>query len=65
METLTHDYYCPNCGAPMPETEDNFYDTVDTYYGCTVQILTNTVTGQVSIGWWQDEYDEEGCDVPL
>ena len=46
----------------MPETEDNLYDTVDTYYGCTVQILRNSITGQISIGWWQDEYDEEGCE---
>lgn len=44
---------------------EDVFDRVDTYYGCTVQILTNTLTGQVSIGWWQDEYDEEGCDVPL
>ena len=64
METLTHDYRCPNCGAPM--SSEDVFDRVDTYYGCTVQILTNTVTGQVSIGWWQEEYDDtEGCDVPL
>lgn len=30
----------------------NMYDTVETYENCTVQILTNTLTGEVSIGWW-------------
>jgi hypothetical protein len=31
------------------------FDKEETYTNCTVQVLTNTVTGDVSIGWWQNE----------
>lgn len=30
----------------------NMYDKVETYENCTVQILTNSLTGEVSVGWW-------------
>lgn len=36
------------------QTEVNIYDKEETYHGCTVQVLTNTVTGQTSVGWWQE-----------
>lgn len=36
------------------QTDVNIYDQEETYHGCTVQILTNTVTGQTSVGWWQE-----------
>ena len=36
------------------QTEINIYDKEETYHGCTVQVLTNTVTGQTSVGWWQE-----------
>lgn len=36
------------------QTEVNIYDHEETYHNCTVQVLTNTVTGQTSIGWWQE-----------
>lgn len=36
------------------QTEVNIYDKEETYHGCTVQVLTNTVTGQTSIGWWKE-----------
>lgn len=32
-----------------------FFDREEIYTNCTVQVLTNTVTGEVSIGWWQNE----------
>ena len=31
------------------------FDKVETYRNCTVQILTNSVTGEVSIGWWEND----------
>lgn len=34
------------------------FDQVETYTNCTVQVLTNSVTGAVSIGWWQNEEEE-------
>ena len=35
------------------------YDKVTTYRNCTVQVLENTVTGDVSVGWWQNEEEED------
>lgn len=49
------------------DVDMDIYDQEETYPNCTVQVLTNTVTGKVSIGWWRndicmenapDEYDE-------
>ena len=31
------------------------YDKEEIYPNCTVQILTNTITGKVSVGWWRNE----------
>jgi hypothetical protein len=36
------------------QTEVNIYDHEETYHNCTVQVLTNTVTGKTSVGWWQE-----------
>lgn len=30
---------------------ERFFDKEETYHGCTVQVLTNTFTGEVSVGW--------------
>lgn len=34
--------------------ETAVYDQEETVEGCTVQILTNSETGDVSVGWWKD-----------
>ncbi len=36
----------------MSNTRTIVFDEEETYPDCTVQVLTNTVTGEVSIGWW-------------
>lgn len=33
--------------------ETTVYDREDVIEGCTVQILTNTETGETSVGWWR------------
>ena len=33
--------------------EINIYDKEEIIENCTVQILTNSVTGEQSIGWWR------------
>ena len=33
----------------------NLYDHTETFHDCTVQVLTNTQTGECSIGWWLNE----------
>ena len=35
--------------------EMNIFDQEEIIENCTVQILTNSVTGQVSIGWWRNK----------
>lgn len=35
--------------------ELNLYDTEELYTDCTVQILRNSVTGDVSVGWWRND----------
>ena len=37
------------------EVETNFFDKEEIYENCIVQVLTNTETGEVSVGWWQNE----------
>lgn len=31
------------------------YDQEEIHHNCSVQILTNSVTGDVSVGWWPNE----------
>lgn len=35
--------------------ETNIYDVVEEHHNCFVQILTNSVTGETSIGWKKEE----------
>lgn len=41
------------------ESAISFYDKCEVYRNCTVEILTNTKTGEVSVGWWRNDPDEE------
>jgi hypothetical protein len=38
--------------------ETNIYDTEEIHNGCTVQILRNSVTGDVSVGWWEEKEEK-------
>ena len=31
------------------------YDIEEIHHGCTVQVLTSSVTGESSVGWWKEE----------
>ena len=42
--------------------ETNVFDQEEIYPNCTVQVLTNTVTGEVSVGWWRNDIFEPGAD---
>lgn len=43
---------------PDVEFHADIYDKEEIHENCTVQVLTNSVTGDVSIGWWQDTAEE-------
>lgn len=54
---------CELAGSPCewkepPET--NLYDSEEVHENCTVQILKNSVTGETSVGWWENEENENG-----
>lgn len=42
--------------------ETNIFDQEEIYPNCTVQVLTNTVTGEVSVGWWRNDIPAEETD---
>lgn len=44
---------------PKPQVTTNIYDTEEIHHNCTVQVLRNSVTGDVSVGWWEEKEDEE------
>lgn len=66
-EDAMHFDYCPYCGAKMDmneamdhqpkilKAEISLFDKEEVYENCTVQVLTNTTTGEVSVGWWQND----------
>lgn len=37
------------------KVETSFFDKEEIHENCTVQILTNTATGETSVGWWKNE----------
>lgn len=46
----------------MAEIILNMYDQEEIIYPATVQILTNTITGEVSVGWWRGSPEEMGAE---
>ena len=38
--------------------ELNLYDQCEVVEGCTVEILTNTLTGETSVGWWRSGVED-------
>ena len=43
----------------MVETiRTNLFDVEETHPNCTVQIWKNSITGEVSVGWWPNEGDD-------
>ena len=35
--------------------KSSFYDKEEYYSNCTVHILSNSITGETSIGWWDND----------
>ena len=51
---MRHD---PSDWKDPPET--NIYDVEEIHENCTVQILKNSVTGETSVGWWENGKEKE------
>ena len=43
--------------------ETNMFDECTIYTNCTVEIWRNSVTGEVSVGWYRTDDTEEVTDV--
>ena len=43
----------------LVKVETNLFDKEEIYKNCTVQVLTNTVTGEVSVGWWKNDKEHD------
>jgi Lar family restriction alleviation protein len=43
-----------NQRAEAVKVETNIYDKEEIFPDCTVQVLTNTATGETSVGWWKN-----------
>lgn len=55
------DEYWDDRAVPLPQVaEINLYDKEEIHHNCTVQVWTNTATGQTSIGWWPEGEAPEG-----
>ena len=56
--------YCPVCGTHEPtdgivSITTNLYDEVKRYSHCIVEVLTNSITGETSVGWYKTDETEE------
>lgn len=44
----------------MEVTGCALWEEVELHENCTVQILRNVMTGELSVGWWKNEEEEHG-----
>lgn len=44
-------------------TDCALYDEVEVHHNCTVQVLRNSLTGEISVGWWRNDAPPEGLEV--
>ena len=55
------DHHAAEGGGVMAEIiETNLFDQEEIHPNCTVQILRNSITGEVSVGWWENEDEDSG-----
>ena len=49
--------WCPlkEFTLPDPQIIANIYDQEEIHHGCTVHVLRNSVTGEVSVGWGKEK----------
>lgn len=53
---VRRDYDSDLCGiAEDSLTANNVFDECEIHENCTVEIWKNSTTGEVSIGWWENE----------
>lgn len=45
----------PSVRSESTQISTNIYNEEETHENCTVQILKNTITGDISVGWRKNE----------
>ena len=45
------------------EIQTNIFDKCTRYTNCIVEVLENSITGEVSIGWYKTDETEEAEDL--
>lgn len=58
--TTPTQYMQKSPGDGAVEISMNLYDQEELHRNCTVHILRNSYTGQVSIGWWDNDNPPKG-----
>ena len=54
-------HYCPKDCEKCPFRAENravsmaIFDVEEIHENCTVQVLKNSITGEVSVGWWEND----------
>lgn len=46
----------------IEKIESNIFDECEIHENCTVEILRNSVTGEISIGWWENKNPPKGME---
>ena len=46
---------CVNYREPTTQVRTNIFDEEEIHTNCTVQILKNSITGECSVGWWEND----------
>lgn len=42
--------------------ESNLFDEYEIHTNCTVEIFRNSITGEISIGWWENDNPPAGME---
>ncbi len=50
-----HGYHVRACVLYEPTVETGIFDIVEEHDHCHVQVLKNSITGEISVGWWEEK----------
>lgn len=46
---------CPLVELPEQTIETNIFDECERHDNCVVEVWRNSITGEVSVGWWEND----------
>ena len=59
--------FCPQCGLRLTNAgqgvtitvQSSIYDVREVHHNCTVEVWKNSTTGEISIGWYKEDENED------